>query len=96
MDIKIEKVVRESKEEALDAASDAVRRMAHSVAMTKKSIVLADLVTAEDFDIAFNRQVSKEWNAIKDLDENGYMQRVLGDMMIEGLDLDAVFGKGED
>lgn len=96
MGIGIKKVACDNKEEALDAMSDAVRGMAHGIAMTKKSIVLSGLVTAEDFDIAFNRQFKKEWNAIKDLDESGYMNRVLADMLTEGLDLETVFGGGED
>ena len=81
-----------SEAEFLDHTSDAIRKYAHGVAMMKKGVVLQTDVTEEDFDEALTREIDKEWEKVKDLDMDGYMLRVIGEMMMDGIDPERLFG----
>ena len=91
--LKIDSVKNE--EEFLDRTSDSVKRYAHAIAMTKKGVLLQSEITEEDFDIALEREIAKEWEKVKDLDMDGYMLRVIGELMMEGVDPERLFG-GDD
>ena len=85
-----------SEAELLDQTSDAIRRHAHGIAMLKKAVTLQTEVTEKDFDEAVAREVAKEWDKVKDLDMDGYMLRVIGEMMMDGIDPERIFNDGEE
>ena len=82
-----------SVDEFLDRTSDSVKAYAHAIAMTKKGVLLQSEITEEDFDIALEREIAKEWDKVKDLDMDGYMLRVIGELMIDGISLERIFGE---
>lgn len=78
--------VVKSEEELLDRTSDAIKEHAHAIAMLKKAVTLQTDVTLEDVDKAVAKALDREWDKVKDLTLEGYVMRIFGEMLMDGID----------
>ena len=93
--IKTDKVVFESaktEEEMVDRVSDIVKDSAHTLAMLKKGVSLQTGITEELFDKAFEKEMNKEWDKVKDLDMHKYIMVGVGEMLMNGVEPERIFG----
>lgn len=96
--IKTDKVVFESaktEEEMVDKVSDSVKDIAHALVMLKKGITLQTGITEEMFDAAFEKELNKEWDKVKDLDMHKYIMMGIGEMLMDGVDPERIFGDND-
>ena len=87
----------ERMEASMDALSDAVRDFAHRIMMLKALANTHDGISYEDFDKAFEKECSKEWDKVKDKSSSELALMGMLEMMASGMSLEEVFGeRGEE
>ena len=86
----------EQREYILDALSDAVRDLAHRIMMLKAIANAHDDIKPEDFDKAFEKVCSKEWEKVKDKSSHELAFMGMLEMMSDGMSFEEVFGESEE
>ena len=88
--------VEEQREYMLDALSDAVRDMAHRIMMLKALANAHNGINPEDFDKAFEKECSKEWEKVKGKNSHELAFMGMLEMMSDGMSIEEVFGESEE
>lgn len=78
--------------EFLDQTSDGVKNHAHSLAMIKAMTCNATELTPEEFDMALEKELKKEWEKLKDKDAHQLAIIGLLDMAVDGIDPESILG----
>lgn len=81
----------EMKMHMLDSMSDAVRALCKHLALLKAVAYRQEAVSPEDFDKAFERTYSREWDEVKDKTMDQLALIMLLEMATKGEDVDALF-----
>ena len=82
----------EEKMNFLNETSDGVKNHAHSLAMIKAMACIATDLTPEEFDIALQKELNREWEKLKDKNEHQLAIIGLLDMLNDGADVERIFG----
>jgi hypothetical protein len=86
----------EQKEASMDALSDAVRDAAHRLMMLRALANTHNGIDPEDFDKAFEKECSKEWDKVKDKSSSELALMGMLEMMAGGMSIEEVFGESEE
>lgn len=81
---------------ALDSLSDAVKDLAHRIMMLKAMANTHNGINPEDFDKAFEKECSKEWDKVKDKTEHELAVMGMLEMMTHGMSIEEIFGESEE
>lgn len=86
----------ERMEKSMDDLSDAVRDFAHRLMMMKAMANTHNGINPEDFDKAFEKECTKEWDKVKDKSEHELAVMGMLEMMASGMTIEEVFGESEE
>lgn len=81
---------------ALDSLSDAVRDLAHRIMMLKAMANTHNGINPEDFDKAFEKECTREWDKVKDKNSSELALMGMLEMLANGVDISDMFESEEE
>lgn len=86
----------EYQEYLMDSLSDAVRSFAHKITLLKALANAEQNIKPEDFDRAFEKELAKEWDKVKNKTKNELAVMGMLEMLASGMPIEEFFGESEE